>query len=186
MWCIQVSPLLRPFNPVRYWNCTLSVNPLKVSIGQWYRYLSRKLYQKKEGLFIASTYCCYSNAIYPLERKLKSTASLRYDFILWNFHLISCWCAVYLIHITKLCSQHVFCKCAFEVLHLYARFAVCDCYLHPSETERNSTFDFGNDRIGELRTFRRGCANAQTRQSLLCSCTQIMYVDEDSYQILDR
>ena len=44
---------------------------------------------------------------------------------------------------------------------------------------------FSTCRIAEQKRLRRAFANAQTRQSLFCSYTQSMEVDEDSDQILD-
>ena len=48
-----------------------------------------------------------------------------------------------------------------------------------------SAQDFGIYRIGEQLRFRRGCAYAQTRQSIRCSHTQTIDVDEGSDQNLD-
>ena len=45
-----------------------------------------------------------------------------------------------------------------------------------------SSWDYGTYRIGEQRRLRRDCASAQSRQSLRCSHTQRMEVDEGSDQ----
>ena len=48
-----------------------------------------------------------------------------------------------------------------------------------------STCNFGTYRFVEQPRLERVCAYAQTRQSLRCSYTQIMQVDEDVKQSLD-
>ena len=54
--CIQVSPLWRPFNPERCWNCRLSVNPLMISIGQSYRYLTAMYHLRPMGKMVDFPY----------------------------------------------------------------------------------------------------------------------------------
>ena len=44
-----------------------------------------------------------------------------------------------------------------------------------------SSWDYGTYIIGDQRRLRRACAYAQSRQSLRCSHTQSMIVDEGSY-----
>ena len=48
-----------------------------------------------------------------------------------------------------------------------------------------SSWDYDTYHIGDQRRFRRACASAQSRQSLRCSHTRSMEVDEGSSQKSD-
>ena len=52
-------------------------------------------------------------------------------------------------------------------------------------SEKTQTRYVGKNRIVDQRRLKRACAIAQTRQSLRCSHTQSIDIDEDSDQKID-
>ena len=69
--------------------------------------------------------------------------------------------------------------------HIFHHYTNCWLW-HWWKTERKeiwaSSWDYGTYHIGGQRSLRRACASAQSRQSLRCSHTWSMEVDEGSYQ----
>ena len=73
--------------------------------------------------------------------------------------------------------------CVF-VKHIPRAFIYCTKYLNQSLL-CNTTWDYDTYHIGDQRRLRQACASAQSRQSLHCSHTWSMEVDEGSDQKSD-
>ena len=86
----------------------------------------------------------------------------------------------------------VFAGCTPMILSVLSCFSSMNSHLFISylyilkiENKWSSSWDYGTYHIGDQRRFSRACASTQSRQSLRCSPTWSMEVDEGSHQKSD-